>query len=56
MENVKQKFLQSHYLQDDHKGFLKMLRTEMLIRQNELTLISENITGPVHLKLCTEIF
>ena len=22
MENVKQKFLQSHVLQDDHKGFL----------------------------------
>ena len=23
MENVKQKFLQSHFLQDDHKGFLE---------------------------------
>ena len=23
MENFKQKFLQRHYLQDDHKGFLE---------------------------------
>ena len=23
MENVKQKFLQSHFLQNDHKGFLE---------------------------------
>ena len=23
MENAKQKFLQSHFLQDDHKGFLE---------------------------------
>ena len=44
MENVKQIFLQSHFLQDDHKGFLDDFEVR-LIRHNVLTTLSENMTG-----------
>ena len=30
MENVKQKFLQSHFLQADHKGFLKEMEVKLI--------------------------
>ena len=30
MENVKQKFLQSHFLQRDHQGFLKDLEVRLI--------------------------
>ena len=30
IENVKQKFLQSHFLQDDHKGFLENLEVRLI--------------------------
>ena len=30
MENVKQKFLQSHFLQDDHKGFLEDVEVRLI--------------------------
>ena len=30
MENVKQKFLQSHFLQPDHKGFLKDVEVKLI--------------------------
>ena len=30
MENVKQKFLQSHFLQPDHKGFLKDVEVRLI--------------------------
>ena len=30
MENVKQKFLQSHILQQDHKGFLKDVEVQLI--------------------------
>ena len=30
MENVKQKFLQSHFLQDDHKGFLEEVEVRLI--------------------------
>ena len=30
MENVKQKFLQSHFLQDDHKGFLEDVEVKLI--------------------------
>ena len=30
MENVKQKFLQSDFLQDDHKGFLEHVEVRQL--------------------------
>ena len=29
MENVKQKFLQSHFLKDDHKGFLEDVEVKL---------------------------
>ena len=44
MENVKQKFLQSHFLKDDHKGFLEDVEVR-LIKHKVLTPLSENITG-----------
>ena len=30
MENVKQKFLQSHFLQEEHKGFLKNFEVRLI--------------------------
>ena len=30
MENVKQKFLQSHFFQDDHKGFLEDVEVRLI--------------------------
>ena len=30
MENVKQKFLQSHFLQRDHQGFLKDVEVRLI--------------------------
>ena len=30
MENVKQKFLQGHFLQDDHKGFLEDVEVRLI--------------------------
>ena len=54
MENVKQIFLQSHFLQDDHKGFLDDFEVR-LIRHNVLTTLSENITGWEQLKLSTQM-
>ena len=30
MENVKQKFLQRHFLQDDHKGFLEDVEVRLI--------------------------
>ena len=30
MENVKQKFLQNHFLQDDHKGFLEDVEVRLI--------------------------
>ena len=30
MENVKQKFLQSHFLQRDHQGFLKDVEVQLI--------------------------
>ena len=30
MENVKQKFLQSHFLQCDHQGFLKDIEVRLI--------------------------
>ena len=30
MENVKQKFLQSHFLQNDHKGFLEDVEVKLI--------------------------
>ena len=30
MENVKQKFLQSHFLQQDHKGFLQDVEVRLI--------------------------
>ena len=30
MENIKQKFLQSHFLQPDHKGFLKEVEVRLI--------------------------
>ena len=30
MENFKQKFLQRHYLQDDHKGFLEDVEVRLI--------------------------
>ena len=30
MENVKQKFLQRHFLQHDHKGFLKDVKVRLI--------------------------
>ena len=43
MENVKEKFLQSHFLQDDHKGFLEDVEVRLI--DKVLTPLSENITG-----------
>ena len=54
MENVKQIFLQSHFLQDDHKGFLDDFEVR-LIRHNVLTTLSENITGWEQSKLSTQM-
>ena len=34
MENVKQKFLQSHVLQDDHKGFLEDVEVRLIDKTN----------------------
>ena len=55
MENVKQKFLHSHFLKDDQKFFWKMLRLDWLIRHKVLTPLSENITAWEHLRLCTQM-
>ena len=54
MENVQQIFLQSHFLQDDHKGFLDDFEVR-LIKHNVLTTLSENITGWEQLKLSTQM-
>ena len=53
MENVKEKFLQSHFLQDDHKGFLEDVEVRLI--DKVLTPLSENITGWEHLRLCTQM-
>ena len=41
MENVKQKFLQRHFLQDDHKGFLE----DNKVRVIDKTQISDPTKG-----------
>ena len=55
MENVKQKFLQSHFLQNDHEGFLEDVEVRLIDRHKVLTPLSENITLLQHLKLCTQM-
>ena len=45
MENVKQKFLQSHFLQDGHKGFLEDVEVRLINKTQGPDPLSENITG-----------
>ena len=45
IENVKQKFLQSYFSQDDHKGSLEDVEVWMIEGHKALTPLSENITG-----------
>ena len=45
MENVKQKFLQSHFLQDDRKGFLEDVEVRLIDKAQGSDPLSENITG-----------
>ena len=45
MENVKRKLLQTHFVQDDHKGFLEDIEVKRLIRDKVLTPLSENTAG-----------
>ena len=44
LENVQQKFLQSHFKQYDHKGFVGNVQVR-LIRHKVLAPLSENIIG-----------
>ena len=52
MENVKQKFLQKHFLQRDHWGFHKDVEFGWLIKRRLLIQPRQSFTGWEHLRLC----
>ena len=52
MENVKQKFLQSHFLQRDHQGFLKDVEVRLIDKTQASDPTKREFTGWEHLKLC----
>ena len=52
MENVKQKFLQSHFLQRDHQGFLKDVEARLIDKTRLLIQPKGSFTEWEHLKLC----
>ena len=49
MENVKQKFLETYFLQDDHKVFLEDVEVRLIDKTQGSAPPSENVTGQEHL-------
>ena len=48
MENVKQEFLQSHFLQRAHQGFLKDVEVRLIDKTQDLSPPKGSFTGREH--------
>ena len=55
MENVKQKFLQSHFLQDDHKGLLEAVEVRLIDKLQGFDPAKREYYWREHLRLSTQI-
>ena len=55
MENVKQKFLQSHFLQDDHKGLLEAVEVRLIDKLQGFDPTKREYYWREHLRLSTQM-